>query len=239
MIHNLRLLAVGLTAVALAACGGAAGDATQPSALPNPASVHCEEQGGRLELRTDAAGGVAGYCLFDDGSECDEWQFYRGTCQPGDSLAAAEPAPSGAWSVYHDPAQGLRFEYPAEAAIVPNDDPLGGLSVVGPLVGDDHWPMFSISYPADRPEYRPPEGTDLAQWLREHDMMAEERMPDVQIAGITAVHLRHAPSPQSYGHELYYFAVGDQLYAVVIQHTGDRQDAEVYARFLESIQIER
>ena len=55
----------------------------QPTAqpgLPNPASVYCREQGGRLEIRTDADGGQAGYCVFPDGSECEEWAFFHGEC---------------------------------------------------------------------------------------------------------------------------------------------------------------
>jgi hypothetical protein len=55
--------------------------------MPNPASVYCEEQGGTLEMRETAAG-TAGYCLFDDGSECEEWAFFNGECQPGDSLVS-------------------------------------------------------------------------------------------------------------------------------------------------------
>lgn len=51
--------------------------------LPNPASVYCEEQGGKVEIRTDAGGGQYGVCIFADGSECDEWAFYRGECSPG------------------------------------------------------------------------------------------------------------------------------------------------------------
>jgi putative hemolysin len=51
--------------------------------LPNPAAVYCEEQGGRVEIRTDADGGQYGICIFADGSECDEWAFYRGECGPG------------------------------------------------------------------------------------------------------------------------------------------------------------
>ena len=53
-----------------------------PIGMPNPASKFCEEQGYKLELRTDAAG-TTGYCLFPDGSECEEWAFYRGECAPG------------------------------------------------------------------------------------------------------------------------------------------------------------
>jgi putative hemolysin len=54
-----------------------------PSAgLANPASVFCEEQGGQLEIRTEA-GGEVGYCIFPDGSECEEWAYFRGECAPG------------------------------------------------------------------------------------------------------------------------------------------------------------
>lgn len=52
--------------------------------LPNPASVYCEEQGYRAEIRTDDEGGQYGVCIFPDGSECDEWAFYRGECEPGE-----------------------------------------------------------------------------------------------------------------------------------------------------------
>ena len=57
----------------LAACGPKATPApTEPApGLPNPASAHCAEQGGKLEIRTEARGEV-GYCLFPDGSECEE-----------------------------------------------------------------------------------------------------------------------------------------------------------------------
>ena len=48
--------------------------------MANPASVYCEENGGTLEIRTDADGGQFGMCLFDDGSECEEWAFFSGTC---------------------------------------------------------------------------------------------------------------------------------------------------------------
>jgi putative hemolysin len=49
--------------------------------MPNPASKFCVEQGYRSEIR-DEAGGQVGYCLFPDGSECEEWAFYRGECAP-------------------------------------------------------------------------------------------------------------------------------------------------------------
>jgi putative hemolysin len=50
--------------------------------LPNPAAVYCQEQGYAYEIRTAADGSQSGVCIFPDGSECDEWAFYRGECGP-------------------------------------------------------------------------------------------------------------------------------------------------------------
>ncbi len=52
------------------------------ASLPNPASVYCEQQGNRSEIRTAADGSQSGVCIFPDGSECDEWAYYRGECAP-------------------------------------------------------------------------------------------------------------------------------------------------------------
>jgi putative hemolysin len=52
--------------------------------LANPASVFCEEQGGTVDMRQDESGGTFGVCEFDDGSECEEWQLFRGECEPGE-----------------------------------------------------------------------------------------------------------------------------------------------------------
>ena len=63
--------------------------------LANPASVFCRKQGFRLELRTDATGSQTGICHFPDGSQCDEWAYYRGECGPaGQADAGTTPAPS-------------------------------------------------------------------------------------------------------------------------------------------------
>lgn len=50
--------------------------------LPNPASIYCLEQGGKLEIRKDKEGNEYGVCIFPDSSECEEWAFYRGECKP-------------------------------------------------------------------------------------------------------------------------------------------------------------
>lgn len=49
--------------------------------LANPASVYCDEQGGTVDLR-EGEGGTAGFCVFADGSECEEWAYFRGECAP-------------------------------------------------------------------------------------------------------------------------------------------------------------
>lgn len=56
----------------------------------NPASVFCEKQGGNLEIKTASDGGQIGYCVFANGAECEEWQYFRGECAPLDHLKTAE-----------------------------------------------------------------------------------------------------------------------------------------------------
>lgn len=48
--------------------------------MANPASVYCINQSGKLEIRTDEQGNQYGVCIFDDGSECEEWKYYRAEC---------------------------------------------------------------------------------------------------------------------------------------------------------------
>jgi putative hemolysin len=48
--------------------------------IANPASVYCVQSGYTLEIRTAAGGGQYGVCIFPDGSECEEWAFFRNEC---------------------------------------------------------------------------------------------------------------------------------------------------------------
>jgi putative hemolysin len=105
------------SAMLLAGCGAKEED----TGLPNPASVYCEEQGGKLEIRTDASGGQYGVCVFDDGSECDEWMYYRGECKPGDTDRAPEPGQSSGAGLANPAAvfceeQGGKVEIRADSA---------------------------------------------------------------------------------------------------------------------------
>jgi hypothetical protein len=51
--------------------------ASLASAIPNPAAEFCVKCGYRYEIRTDPQGNQYGVCVFPDGSECEEWAFYR------------------------------------------------------------------------------------------------------------------------------------------------------------------
>jgi putative hemolysin len=84
--------------------------------LANPASVFCQEQGFRLELRTDATGSQSGICHFPDGSQCDEWAYYRGECRPARQAAAAPTRAPSPTRVASPTAVPLPATAPATAA---------------------------------------------------------------------------------------------------------------------------
>lgn len=69
---------------------------TPEAGMPNPASVHCQETGNTLDIRTAADGGQQGVCVFPDGSECDEWAYFRGECSPATPAPEVTPTAGGA-----------------------------------------------------------------------------------------------------------------------------------------------
>jgi putative hemolysin len=72
---------------ALALTAPAADPCESGYGLPNPADVYCGEMGYRLEV-VDEVGGERSNCVFPDGSVCDTWQFYAGTCGEAYSYCA-------------------------------------------------------------------------------------------------------------------------------------------------------
>jgi putative hemolysin len=64
---------------------------TKSVGMANPASVNCEEKGGNLEIVTDTDGGQIGMCTLADGTQCEEWAYFRGEC-PKHTCTAAEKA---------------------------------------------------------------------------------------------------------------------------------------------------
>ncbi len=121
-----------LSAMVISGCGKTGSESA--TGLANPASVHCEGQGYTLEMRTDENGGQYGICTFPDGSECEEWAFYRGECSPASETATETPTveptvdtedadtkhPADTkqpdaypgWASYTNPDYGFAFRYP-------------------------------------------------------------------------------------------------------------------------------
>ena len=111
------------------------------AAIANPASENCVKQGGTLEIR-DETGGQVGYCIFADGSECEEWAFFRGECAPGKATAvppAGTPAASATiqplpTEVCNGQAQAMAHALDVIAATqsdAPISDPVTGASGTG------------------------------------------------------------------------------------------------------------
>lgn len=71
----MKRIAIFLLAIFLISCS----PAVKETQLANPASVHCNEQNGTLDIRNTEAGQV-GYCLKND-KECEEWAYFRGECK--------------------------------------------------------------------------------------------------------------------------------------------------------------
>jgi putative hemolysin len=205
--------------------------------MPNPASAYCEENGGTLDIRTDeATGGQVGLCLFKDGSQCEEWAFFRGECLVGGIYPVEEIAEDG-WKVYHNDALGYQFHFPTDAILISQEDPNQTITIQGPLVDDEYWPMIFFNHPGDRREYLVPEGIDLVDWLSQNNMLMEDRLPDRMIAGENAIHLRQVTGEQAFPSDQFFFVKNGQLYSIVILHTGYKEDWDVYDQFLDSIKF--
>ena len=127
----------------------------KPIGMPNPAAVYCQSQGYRLEIRKDPrTGGEVGYCVFPDGTSCEEWAFYRGECryepkpkpQPTPApTPAPDPLPPQALYSCDPPApadQGVILDYQPKAA------PPAAVYFQGAFVS---WPQFEATFPATAP----------------------------------------------------------------------------------------
>jgi putative hemolysin len=153
MIHRtLFLLSMWLGVALLASCSPAQSSPTSTATsspvpnMPNPAAVYCEQHGGKSEIVTAADGGQSGLCIFPDGSQCDEWGYFRRECQPGDSLAALAPMVS--------PTSASTS--PTPSTVPANPSPVPTATSLPPLVIDDTWATytnekygFSFRYPSD------------------------------------------------------------------------------------------
>ncbi len=110
--------------------------------------------------------------------------------------------------------------------------------VTGPVIDDNAWPSFMISYPLDREDYQVQEGADLQEWLVDHNLYVDQPAENRLIAGKTAIHTRFAGSQQSFAYDKYFFVHDEQLFVITIGHAGGKEDWEVYNRFLGGFQFD-
>ena len=205
----------------------------QAIGLPNPASVHCQEKGGKLEIITDAYGNQIGMCNFADGSACEEWAFYRGACVEGGIYPLTVKAEDGCY-IYRNERLSYSLHIPQDSQVTSVGDPGQTISLIGPLSNDEHWPMIYVNHPSIEP-YITGTDKDLETILAENNLLIEERKEDRVIAGETAIHLHHPRSPQSYASDTFFFIHNDQLFSIVFLHTADKEDWDLYNHFLNSI----
>ena len=205
--------------------------------MPNPASVYCEEQGYKLEIVTATDGSQSGLCIFPDGNSCDEWAYFRGECGLSDSTSQSVEKTTDGWETYRDRVLAFSFQYPADATIQVDDNG-HTIYINGPVVDNNSWPVFIISYPNDREDFRVPAGTDLKQWLNNHNLYVDQPQPDTTIAGTTAIHTRYPGGQQSFANDRFFFVHGEQMFVITILHAGDKEDWDLYNRFLQSFIFE-
>lgn len=78
-----KVIVVGLLAVFLTGCSSESLESdNSPVGIPNPASVNCINQGGKLTLENSSSGEY-GVCTFEDNRKCEEWALMRGQCPKG------------------------------------------------------------------------------------------------------------------------------------------------------------
>ena len=125
-----------------AACSPTQTSPTPQAKMPNPASVHGEQNGGQLGLRQDASGGITGVCVFPDGSKCEEWAYFRGERKPGNSPVSPIPTPSPE-SKLPNPASVFCEQHGNQLAIVTaNNGSQNGVCIFPDGSTCDEWAYF-------------------------------------------------------------------------------------------------
>ena len=154
-----RLLILSLLLVVVVSCStsdNSSGPAVETpdesqANLPNPASAYCEEQGFTLEIRSAEDGSQSGTCIFPDGSECDEWAFFRGECGPPDQGGVAasptaiptpppiDPNDYQGWWTYTHEAYGFSL-------MLPDDWNVEEITTSDPLLNGHMLNLFTEGY---------------------------------------------------------------------------------------------
>lgn len=111
------------------ACPKAGPENPDPPQIANPASVYCEQQGGRVEI-VDTPQGQQGICVLADGTRCDEWAFFRGQC-PQPPLIPATTDQSGRYVRMVEDGGEWEYVYAIHAAGTRSERRIGLLQADG------------------------------------------------------------------------------------------------------------
>ncbi len=131
---NTKLL-IGIPALVLLAACAPPPTPAQQVGIANPASAYCVEQGYRSEIRTTDDGSQSGVCIFPDGSECDEWAYFRGECGPANQTPSPANPPPKTWvNLFEGSNYGAFFD------VILTDD--GNILVTG-ATNHLHMPPYS------------------------------------------------------------------------------------------------
>ena len=81
-MKRLGFASIALSMLLLAGCGMQSAPEVQPT-LQDQISLYCLDYEGNLEMREESWR-LQGYCVFADGSECAEADFFNGVCKAGE-----------------------------------------------------------------------------------------------------------------------------------------------------------
>lgn len=93
-MKRLGFTSIALSMLLLAGCGMQSAPEVQ-STLQDQISLYCLDHEGNLEMREESWK-LHGYCIFADGSECAEADFFNGVCRAGEIFGEA----SKRWEIW-------------------------------------------------------------------------------------------------------------------------------------------
>lgn len=94
IMKRIRFVLITLSVLSFAGCGLQNTPEFQPS-LQDQISLYCLDHEGNLEMREESWK-LNGYCIFADGSECAEADFFNGVCKAGEIFGEA----SKRWEIW-------------------------------------------------------------------------------------------------------------------------------------------
>jgi hypothetical protein len=145
----------------------------------------------------------------------------------------AAPVGYEGWKPYLNAKFGYALWYPGDSQVM-GANLNESVQFSGPLVEGEYWPVLTLSH-RDSEFYRPPVGTEVAQWIAGSEMSYDKIDTEAQIGGLPAVHLRSEAGPGWYASDAYYLIKDGQLFHILILHTGGQEDWELYNKFLRGL----